>query len=66
MNPQDNRPDRSPEAIAARKKNTDQARPMNMRQGYTWNPVFEELTALYVAGDITTDEYRERGLPKPR
>ena len=63
---QDARPDRSPEAIAGRKKSTDQARAMNMRQGYTWNAAFEELTALYVAGDITMDEYRERGMPKPR
>lgn len=66
MPPQDARPDRSPEAVAGRKKSTDQARAMNMRQGYTWDPVFEELTALYAAGDITTEEYRERGLPKPR
>lgn len=66
MTPQDTRPDRSPEAVAARKKSTDQPRAMNMRQGYFWDPVFEELTASYVARDITTEEYRERGLPKPR
>ncbi|WEK02981.1 MAG: hypothetical protein P0Y65_12265 [Candidatus Devosia phytovorans] len=64
MTSQGNGTDRSPEAVAARKKSTDQARAMNMRQGYVWDPVLEELTALYVAGDITIDEYRERGLPK--
>ncbi len=57
-------PDRSPEAVAARKKSTDQARAMNVRAGYQWNPEFEELTASYVAGEITIDEYREKGLPK--
>lgn len=60
------RPDRSPEAVAARKHSTDQARAINMHAGYVWDAKFEELTAAYVAGDLTQDEYRERAMPKPR
>ena len=39
MNVHAPRPDRSPEAVAARKKAVDQARAANMRQGYTGDPV---------------------------
>ncbi|TIS88472.1 MAG: hypothetical protein E5V54_33300 [Mesorhizobium sp.] len=60
MNIHSARPDRSPEAIARRKKATDQARAANIRQGYTYDPLLEEATAAYVAGDISRDEYRAR------
>jgi hypothetical protein len=60
MNIQNRRPDRSTEAVARRKKATDQARAANIRQGYTYDPLLEEATAAYVAGDITRDEYRAR------
>ncbi|RWC69591.1 MAG: hypothetical protein EOS71_27955 [Mesorhizobium sp.] len=60
MNIRSARPDRSPEAIARRKKATDQARAANIRQGYTHDPLLEEATAAYVAGDISRDEYRAR------
>ncbi|PJR12802.1 antitoxin VbhA family protein [Sinorhizobium meliloti] len=53
------RPDRSPEAIAKRKKAADQARAANIRAGYTHDPFLEEVTARYVAGEITRDEMRE-------
>ncbi|WP_164749392.1 antitoxin VbhA family protein, partial [Mesorhizobium sp. M1A.F.Ca.IN.020.04.1.1] len=43
-----------------RKKATDQARAANIRQGYTYDPLLEEATAAYVAGDISRDEYRAR------
>lgn len=59
-------PDRSPEAIAKRKWATDQARAANMRQGYIHDPVLEDATAAYVAGDITRDEYRMRVMPNQR
>jgi hypothetical protein len=58
--------DRSPEAVAKRKKATDQARAANMRQGYVHDPLLEAATAAYVAGDITRDEYRERVVRKPQ
>jgi hypothetical protein len=60
MNIHSTRPDRSPEAVARRRKATDQARAANIRQGYTFDPVLEEATAAYVAGDITREEYRLR------
>lgn len=60
MNIHSPRPDRSPEAIAKRKKATDQARAANIRQGYTYDPLLEEATAAYVAGDIGRDEYGAR------
>ncbi|WP_087004755.1 antitoxin VbhA family protein [Rhizobium sullae] len=60
MNIHSPRPDRSPEAIARRKKATDQARAANIRQGYSYDPLLEEATAAYVAGDIGRDEYRAR------
>ncbi|BBD41445.1 MULTISPECIES: antitoxin VbhA family protein [Phyllobacteriaceae] len=60
MNIHSTRPDRSPEAVAKRRKATDQARAANIRQGYTHDPVLEEATAAYVAGDITREEYRLR------
>jgi hypothetical protein len=66
MNVHAPRPDRSPEAIASRKSTTDQARAMNIRQGYEWDQEFEDLTAAYVAGDLTSDEYRQRALPGAR
>lgn len=53
------RPDRSPEAIATRKKAADQARAANIRAGYTHDPFLEEVAARYVAGDITRDEMHE-------
>lgn len=59
-------PDRSPEAIAKRKKATDQARAANIRAGYTFDLILEEATADYVAGSITLDEYRARVMPKPK
>lgn len=65
MNVHSPRPDRSPEAVAHRKNLTDQARAMNMRQGYQWNDALEEVIAAFVAGDITQDEYRERVIRKP-
>lgn len=66
MSQDDARPDLSPEAVARRKKSTDQARAMNMRAGYVWNAEFEEITARYVEGDLTGDEYRELAMPKAR
>jgi hypothetical protein len=63
MNIHSPRPDRSPEAIARRKKATDQARSANIRQGYTHDPLLEEATTAYVAGDITDEEYGARILP---
>jgi len=66
MNVHAPRPDRSPEAVARRKKATDQARAANMRQGYIHDSLLEEATAAYVAGDITRDEYRDRVVRKPQ
>lgn len=60
------RPDRSPEAVAKRKKATDQARAANMRRSYVHDPLLEAATAAYVAGDITRDEYKERVVRKPQ
>ena len=64
MNVQAPRPDRSPEAVAARKKAVDQARAANMRQGYTGDPVLEEANTRYVAGDITSEEMRQELLAR--
>ena len=67
MNIHSTRPDRSPEAVAARKKSTDQARAMNIRQGYQGDDsLLEAATAAYVAGDLTREEYRARILPQPK
>ncbi|CUX72335.1 MULTISPECIES: antitoxin VbhA family protein [Agrobacterium] len=66
MNVHAPRPDRSPEAVAARQKAIDQARAANMRQGYQHDPVLEEASAAYVAGDLTREEYRARILPAPK
>ena len=60
------RPDRSPEAVAKRKKATDQARAANMRQGYVHDPLLEAATAAYVAGEISRDEYKARVVRKPQ
>ena len=60
MNIQTRRPDRSPEAIAKRKKAADQARAANIRQGYTDDPILERANARYVAGEITSDEFIEQ------
>ncbi|MBX4911697.1 MULTISPECIES: antitoxin VbhA family protein [Rhizobiaceae] len=65
MNVHSRRPDRSPEAVARRKKATDQARAANIRQGYTYDPVLEDATAAYVAGEITREEYRLRVVRAP-
>ncbi|MBP2450115.1 antitoxin VbhA family protein [Rhizobium mongolense] len=65
MNVHSRRPDRSPEAVAKRKKATDQARAANIRQGYTYDPVLEDATAAYVAGEITREEYRLRVVRAP-
>jgi hypothetical protein len=54
------RPDRSQGAIAKRKKATDQARAANIRQGYTHDPVLEAANARYVAGEITSEEFRQQ------
>ena len=64
MNVHAPRPDRSPEAVAARKKASDQTRAANMRQGYTGDPVLEEAKARYVAGDITSEEMRQEMLAR--
>lgn len=60
MNIHSARPDRSPEATAKRKKATDQARAANIRQGYTHDPVLEAANTRYVAGEITSEEFREQ------
>ena len=60
MNIQTRRPDRSPEAIAKRKKAADQARAANIRQGYTDDTILESANARYVAGEITSDEFIEQ------
>ena len=60
MNVHTSRPDRSPEAVAARKKATDHARALNIHQGYVHDQFLEDATAAYVAGDLTRDEYRAR------
>ena len=64
MNVHAPRPDRSPEAVAARQKAVDQARAANMRQGYTGDPVLEEANGRYVAGDITSEEMRQEMLAR--
>jgi hypothetical protein len=58
------RPDRSPEAVAARQKAVDQARAANMRQGYKGDPLLEETNARYVSGEITSDEMRQELLAR--
>lgn len=59
------RPDRSPEAIAKRRHATDEARAANQRQGYKHDPLLEDATERYVAGDITRDQYRDLMIRKP-
>lgn len=58
----DQRPDKSPEAIAARKASTDQARVMIARAGYQYDLDLEAATAANVAGDLSHEEYRTRAL----
>ncbi|WP_027999107.1 antitoxin VbhA family protein [Sinorhizobium arboris] len=64
MNVQSHRPDRSPEAVEKRRKAVEQARAANIRQGYVRDPVLEAANARYVAGDITTEEFREAMLAR--
>jgi uncharacterized membrane protein len=64
MNVHSLRPDRSPEAIEKRRKAVEQARAANIRQGYVHDPVLEAANARYVAGDITTEEFREEMLAR--
>ncbi|WFS69613.1 antitoxin VbhA family protein (plasmid) [Agrobacterium leguminum] len=59
------RPDRSPEAVAKRRRATDEARAAIQRQGYKHDPLLEDATERYVVGDITRDEYRNLVIPKP-
>ncbi|MBN7808982.1 hypothetical protein JZX86_27030 [Agrobacterium rosae] len=68
MNVHAPRPDRSPEAVAARQKAIDQARASNIRQGYQpgSDPILEEASAAYVAGVLTREEYHARILPQPK
>jgi len=60
------RPDRSPEAIARRRKAADQAISANKRQGYIFDPVLEDATEAYVVGEITREEYHSLVIEKPR
>ncbi|RVP54056.1 hypothetical protein CN071_31255 [Sinorhizobium meliloti] len=64
MNVHSRRPDRSQEAIEKRRKAVEQARAANIRQGYGHDPVLEAANARYVAGDITTEEFREEMLAR--
>ncbi|NRQ18910.1 antitoxin VbhA family protein [Ensifer sesbaniae] len=64
MNVHSRRPDRSPEAVEKRRKAAEQARAANIRQGYVHDPVLEAANARYVAGDITTEEFREEMLAR--
>ncbi|PDT50863.1 MULTISPECIES: antitoxin VbhA family protein [Sinorhizobium] len=64
MNVHSRRPDRSPEAIEKRRKAVEQARAANIRQGYVHDPVLEAANARYVAGEITTEEFREEMLAR--
>ena len=64
MNVHSRRPDRSPEAIEKRREAVEQARAANIRQGYVHDPVLEAANARYVAGDITTEEFREEMLAR--
>lgn len=66
MNIHQTKTDRSPEAVARRRRATDEARAAIARQGYTYDSVLEEATAAYVAGDITRDEYKARLTPPAR
>ncbi|WP_104668672.1 antitoxin VbhA family protein [Ensifer adhaerens] len=64
MNIHSRRPDRSAEAVEKRRKAAEQARAANVRQGYVDDPVLEAATARYVAGAITTEEFREEMLAR--
>ncbi|MDW9619304.1 hypothetical protein [Sinorhizobium meliloti] len=64
MNVHSRRRDRSPEAIEKRRKATEQARAANIRQGYVHDPVLEAASARFIAGDITTEEFREEMLTR--
>ena len=55
-------PDKSPEAIAARKATTDKDRAIMARPGYQYDLDLEAATAAYVAGDLTHEEYKARAL----
>jgi hypothetical protein len=66
MNLHSPRPDRSPKAVAERKKASDAARAANMRQGYVHNPVLEAAKARFVAGVITLEELGEETLARFR
>ncbi|BCH62754.1 hypothetical protein RvVAR0630_pl08960 (plasmid) [Agrobacterium vitis] len=52
-------PDRSPEAIKRRRSAADQARAMNIRQGYVHDAFLEECTEKYVQGEISREDYRD-------
>jgi len=65
MNVHSRRPDRSAEAVEKRRKDAEQARAANVRQGYVHDPVLEAATARYVAGDITREEYRALMIEQP-
>ncbi|MCA1370934.1 hypothetical protein I6F15_26650 [Bradyrhizobium sp. BRP14] len=65
MNVHSRRPDGSPDAIEKGRKAAEQARAANTRQGYVHDPVLEEATARYVAGDITRGEYRQLMIEAP-
>ncbi|NTA19903.1 antitoxin VbhA family protein [Agrobacterium tumefaciens] len=66
MNIHQSVPDRSPEAIAKRRRATDEARAAVARQGYKHDPVLEAATEAYVNGDITRDQYRSRVVRPPQ
>ncbi|RMI14800.1 hypothetical protein DA102_033730 [Sinorhizobium meliloti] len=42
----------------------EQARAADIRQGYVHDPVLEAANVRYVAGDITTEEFREEMLAR--
>ncbi|MBB3948420.1 hypothetical protein GGQ73_004407 [Rhizobium skierniewicense] len=66
MNIHQSVPDRSPEAIAQRRRAADQARAMIARQGYKHNQVWEDATEAYVNGDISDVEYRAKVIRSPK
>ena len=46
--------------IAKRKKATDQTRAANIRQCFTHDPIPEAANARHVAGESTSDNFREQ------
>ncbi|MUZ75821.1 hypothetical protein GOZ90_24450 [Agrobacterium vitis] len=66
MNIRQTVPDRSPEAIARRRRATDEARAAIARQGYKHDPVLEAATEAYVNGDITREQYRSQMVRAPQ